>query len=116
MRWILALLVVGLFAGDARAEDEPEKSTNRVVIDRIEQEPSTLGGNRVRVYVSALSQLGGMLDLTDPKGTKLLGSSEIKAPFAIGRYAGTDSQTAIVIVVEATLAYADVLPVIADAL
>jgi hypothetical protein len=116
MRWILALLGVGLFAGDARAEEEPEKSTNRVVIDRIEQEPSTLGGNRVRVYVSALSPLGGMLDLTDPKGIKLLASSEIKAPFAIGRYAGTDSQTAMVIVVEATLAYADVLPVIADAL
>jgi hypothetical protein len=115
MRWI-ALLVACLVAGQARADDDGEKSTYRVVIDRVEHEPASVGGNRVRVYVSALSLLGGQLDLTDSKGIKLqAGSSEIKAPFAIGRYAGTDSHTAIVIVIQATLAYAEVLPVIADA-
>lgn len=117
MRCLLALLALGLVAGLARADDEAEKSTYRVVIDRVEHEPSTLGGNRVRLYVSALSLQGSLLDLTDGKALKLqAGSSEIKAPFAIGRYAGTDSHTAIVIVIEATLPYAEVLPVIADAL
>jgi len=114
---MLALLAAGLFAGQAFADDEAEKSTYRVVIDRVDHEPSTLGGNRLRVYVSALSLLGGLLDLTDPKAIKLqAGGSEIKAPFALGRYAGTESNTAIVVVVEATLPYAEVLPVITDAL
>ena len=120
MRWMLALLaitlIVGLTAG-ARADDETEKSTYRVVIDRVEHEPAAIGGQRLRVYVSATSLQGGQLDLTDSKGVKLqAGSSEIKAPFAIGRYAGTDSHTAIVIVLQATLPYAEVLPVITEAL
>ncbi len=114
---MLALLAACLVTGQARAEDEAEKSTYRVVIDRVEHEPSALGGNRLRVYISAVSLLGAQLDLTDPKGIKLqAGGSEIKAPFAIGRYAATDSHTAIVVVLQATVAYAEVLPVIADAL
>ena len=114
---MLALLVATLAATPAHADDEAEKSTYRVVIDRVEHEPSTLGGNRLRVYVSALSLLGGLLDLTDAKAIKLqAGGSELKAPFALGRYAGTDAHTAIVVVVEATLPYAEVLPVISDAL
>ena len=117
MRWMLALLLVGLVASDARADDETEKSTYRVVIDRVEHEPAAIGGERLRVYVSATSLQGGQLDLTDPKGMKLLaGASEVKAPFAIGRYAETDSHTAIVVVVQATQTYADVLPIITDVL
>lgn len=116
MRWLALVLV--LLATVARADDdETLKSTYRVVVDRIENEPSTLGGNRVRVFVSALSLNGGMLDLTSAKAAKTMaGGSELKAPFALGRYAGTESSTAIVIVVEATLQYAEVLPAIADAI
>ena len=44
------------------------------------------------------------------------GGSEIKAPFALGRYAATDAKTAIVVVVQANLQYAEVQPVIADGL
>ena len=117
MRWLLALIVVALFAGAARADDEAEKSTYRVVIDRIEHEPSVLGGKRVRVFVSALGLQGGVLDLGDIKSIKLqAGGSEAKHPFALGRYAGTESHTAIVVVLEATIQYADVLPAIVDAL
>jgi hypothetical protein len=117
MRWMLALLVVGLVATGTRADDETEKSTYRVVLDRVEHEPAAIGGQRLRVYVSATSLQGGQLDLTDPKGIKLqAGGSEIKAPFAIGRYAGTDSHTAIVVVIQATVPYAEVLPIITEAL
>lgn len=119
-RRVAALLVAGLVAWctrPARADDdETTKSTYRVVLDRVEHEPSPLGGNRLRVYVSALALQGGLLDLGDPKKLKLSVGSEVRAPFAIGRYAGTDASSAIVIVVEATAPYAEVLPVIADAL
>ena len=113
MRIWLALVAVALLAVHGHAQD----STNRVTVDRVEHEPSSLGGNRLRVYVSALSLLGGMLDLTAAKAVKLTaGGSEIKAPFALGRYAATDAQTAIVVVVQANLQYAEVQPVIADGL
>jgi hypothetical protein len=116
MRWLALVLV--LLATVARADDdETLKSTYRVVVDRVENEPSTLGGNRTRVYVSALSLNGGMLDLSDPKATKVTASgSEIRVPYALGRYAGVDSNTAIVVVVEATTQYADVLPTISEAI
>ena len=114
-RW-LALVLLAVLATAARADDDEQlKSTYRVVVDRIENEPSTVGGNRVRVFVSATSLNGGLLDLTDSKAIKAVaGTSELKAPFALGRYASSDSTTAIVVVVEATQAYAEVLPVIAD--
>lgn len=116
MRWLLALIALAL-ATAAYADDEAEKSTYRVVIDRIEHEPSVLGGKRVRVFVSALGLQGGVLDLGDIKSIKLLaGGSEAKQPFALGRFAGTESPMAIVVVIEATIQYADVLPVIAEAL
>jgi hypothetical protein len=117
MRWLALVLV--LLATVARADDDDEalKSTVRVVVDRIENEPSTLGGNRVRVFVSALSLNGGLLDLTDAKAMKATASgSEIKVPYAIGRYQEADANTAIVVVVEATVQYADVLSTIAEAM
>lgn len=111
MRIWLALVVAALLFTRARADD------NRIVIDRIDHEPSALGGGRVRVFVSAHSMLGAMLDLTGEKAVKLqAGGSEIKAPFAVGRYAETDAQTAIVVVVEATQPFAEVLPTILDGL
>jgi Inner membrane component of T3SS, cytoplasmic domain len=111
MRLWLAFVVVALLVVRGHADE------NKVVLDRIEHEPSTLGGNRLRVFVSAHSYLGGMLDLTAEKAIKLqAGGSEIKAPYAVGRYVGVDAQTAIVVLVEATQPYAEILPVIADGL
>lgn len=109
--WLIAatLLVVG---GTARAESA------RAVIDRIDLEPTPLGGFRLRAYVSALSLEGQHLDLTEPKSIKLItGTSELKAPMALGRYeAAADADTAIVIVVQATAEFTDVLRVIGEAL
>lgn len=111
MRIWLAVVVVALLVVRGHADE------NKVVLDRIEHEPATIGGTRLRVFVSAHSYLGGMLDLTADKAVKLqAGGSEIKAPYAVGRYAGAGAQTAIVVLVMATQPYAEQLPLIADGL
>jgi hypothetical protein len=110
-----ALLVV---ARPARADDEAAtKPSYRVVVDRVEHEPASIGGTRLRVFVSALTLNGGRLDLSEPKSIKtLVGSSALDAPFALGTYAAAGGSTAIVVVVQATLDYAEVLPVITETL
>lgn len=115
--WVLAaaLLVLAGLRGRATADD-----TNRAVIDRVDYEPAAIGGYRLRVYLSALSLDGQVLDLTDPKSIKLVaGASEVKAPYALGRFAAAevgDAQLALVVVVQATTDYTDVVRTIADAL
>jgi len=113
--WVLtAALVV---AAPVRADDEVEKSSYRVVVDRVELEPAVIGGQRLRVFVSAMTLGGQRIDLTDPKTVKVFtGSTELKEPFALGRYDGTGSDTAIVVLVQSTVEYTDVLPTIGDAL
>jgi hypothetical protein len=94
----------------ARADDAA--SSYRAVVDRVDLEPDTLHGLRLRVAVSALALQGQLLDLTDPKTVKLLvGGAKLNAPYALGRYstANVNADTAIVVVVEANLAYSDAL-------
>src|SRR5687767_11372063 len=102
----------------AHAEDEePAASLNRAMIDQVDLQPSVLTGQRLRITLSALTLQGGRLDLSEPKSIKaFLGTSELKAPYLLGTYAGTGMDTAIVIVVQASLDYAEVLPAIADAM
>ncbi|MBA3391064.1 MAG: FHA domain-containing protein [Deltaproteobacteria bacterium] len=98
-------------------DDETEKSSFNVVVDRVDLEPASIGGHRLRVFVSALSLQGQRLDLTDPKTIKTFaGTTELKVPYALGTYGALDVDTAIIVVVQATIEYAEVLPVIADAL
>lgn len=107
---VLALLVA---ASHAYAED----TSYFAVIDRVDLEPASIGGYRLRVYVSALSLQGQVLDLSDPKSVKLLlGRSERRLPFALGTYDATNSDTEMVVLVQATADFADALPSIADAL
>lgn len=117
---LLGGLFVGLVAG-ARpaaaqdAEDAPVKPSYRVVVDRILHEPSALGGTRLMIELSALTLQGQRLDLTDPKTIQTyVGASELRAPYALGTYDATDGATAIVVVLQATLEYDQVLPVIAE--
>ncbi|MGE0548759.1 MAG: hypothetical protein AB7O24_12020 [Kofleriaceae bacterium] len=99
----------------AHADDPP--ASYRAVIDRVELEPSLLGGTQLRVELSALALQGGLLDLTEPGAIKaVVGTSELRAPYLLGRYGATRSATAIVFVVQATLDYSDALPAIIDAL
>ncbi len=114
---VVAMLVLGASAAHAQDADETRHSY-RTVIDRVDLEPAAVTGLRLRVYLSAQTLGGQQLDLaSDAKSIKLyLGSSELKAPFALGAYAGTPSETAVVVLVQATLDYQDALPQIADAL
>src|SRR5258706_13419518 len=100
--WAIAvLLVLGMRPAGAQPADTMA-STNRAVIDRIDLEPSVLTGQRMRVYLSAVSLQGSLLDL-DFKSTKVLANgSELKAPFALGAYSGMTTETVIVVVVQAT--------------
>ncbi len=103
-----------LAAGPAHAQEGT--STYRAVIDRADLEPASVGGYRLRVYVSALDLDGQLLDLTEPKSIRMLaGRSPISAPYALGTFAASQTELAMVIVVQATSEYADVMRVIAEA-
>jgi hypothetical protein len=114
----LFLVVLLVLASVAHADDEePAKLSYRAVVDRVDLEPATLTGYRLRVYLSALALQGQMLDLTDPKSIKLyLGSGEKKVPYALGRYGATNGETAIVFMVQSSIDFTDALPMISEAL
>ena len=112
-----ALCVLGGGTGRAHADDAPAPSTYRAVIDRVDLEPAAIGGLRMRIELSALALQGQVLDLNDSKAIKVLvGGSKLDAPYALGSYAPTNADTAIAIVVQANLAYADAVPRIIAAL
>jgi len=101
----------------AAADDATQSTAFRAVIDRVDLEPAKLGGYKLRIGLSALSIQGQLLDLTDPKAIKaMVGASKLDAPFALGRYAATDADTAIIIAIEANLAFTEALPNVLTAL
>jgi hypothetical protein len=114
----VALFVLAAGPGLARADDVPSgPASYRAVIDRVDLEPASIGGFRMRVELSAMALQGQRLDLSDPKSIKLMVSgSKLDAPYARGLYGDTGSDTAIVFVVQANLAYGDVLQTIAATL
>jgi hypothetical protein len=116
----VALLVLCASVTSTAHAEDGERHTYRAVVDRIEYEPSTLTGMRLRIYLSALT-IGGQLlpDLGESQSIKIktyLGSSELKEPFALGTFEAARSDSAIVVLVQATLDFQDVLPMIADSL
>jgi hypothetical protein len=119
VKWIvLALIALVALPGRAFANEEGDvRPSYRIVVDRIEHEPASITGSRLAIFVSALTLQGQQLDLTEPNTIKtLVGASELKAPFAIGNFAATKEQVAMVVVVQATLEYQEVLPVLLEAL
>ncbi|MFN0247850.1 MAG: FHA domain-containing protein [Kofleriaceae bacterium] len=118
MKWIV-LAWIALVAVSARAfaDDENVKPSYRIVIDRIDHEPASITGSRLAIFVSALTLQGQQLDLHEPNTIKtLVGSSELRAPFAIGHFSETNERLAIVVVVQATLEYQEVLPIVLEQL
>lgn len=111
----VALLV---WARPARADDDaPSKPSYRILVDRLEHEPAAITGTRLRIHLSALTLQGQRLDLTDPKTIQTyVGPSQLKAPYALGTFGATDAALAVVLVVQATLDYQEVLPVLAETL
>ena len=118
MKRVIALALLVL-ASTARADggDDSTKPSYRAVVDRVDLEPASITGYRLRVYLSALALQGHLLDLTDPKSIKLyLGTSEKKLPYTLGTYAATAANTELVFVVQTTADFADALPMISDSL
>lgn len=112
---VLALLVATSVAYAQPAEDA--HPSYRVTVDRVDLEPASVTGYRLRVYLSALSLQGQLLDLGDPKSIRLFfGGSEKKIPFSLGTYDQTAGETEIVILVQATADFTEALPQIADSL
>jgi hypothetical protein len=112
-----ALLVALLLITASARADEEQKPSYRAVVDRVELEPASITGYRLRVFLSALALDGQQLDLTDPKSIRLyVGTAEKKVPYALGAYGATASDTAVVVLVQATQDFADALPTIAEAL
>jgi hypothetical protein len=119
VKWlVLALIALVAMPGRAFAdEDDGGAPTYRLVVDRIEHEPASITGSRLAIFVSALTLQGQQLDLSEPNTIKtMVGASELRAPFAIGNFAATKEQVAIVVVVQATLEYQEVLPIILEQL
>jgi len=121
VKWIVFALIA-LLAWPARAHaDDGEanvKPTYRLVVDRIEHEPASITGSRLTIFVSAMTLQGQRLDLASEANTikTLVGASELKAPYALGQFSATKEQLALVVVVQATLEYQEVLPIILEAL
>jgi hypothetical protein len=110
---VLGVACVLALRAPARADGDSPAST-RAVIDRVDLEPSTLDGLRLRVAMSALSLQGQIVDLPDAKSFRLLvNGGKLEAPLAIGSWSTTGGgELAIVVVLEANAAYADALPAV----
>jgi len=115
--WVIALtLALALLAAARPAYAQEGSSTYRAVLDRADLEPASIGGFRLRVYVSALTLDGQLLDLGESKSIKLTASrAELRAPFAIGTFAASQTELAVVFVIQATSEYADVIRAITEA-
>ena len=110
-------LLIALGRAPARADDAPPKPSYRLIVDRVDHEPAAITGTRLRIELTALTLQGQLIDLTDPKTIKTyLGASELKAPYALGTFGGTKEAIALVIVVQSTVEYTEVLPVIVETL
>jgi hypothetical protein len=112
--WVTCGALLLLLAAPARAQDAT--STYRAVIDRADLEPASIGGYRLRVHVSAMSVEGGVLDLTEPKSIKMTASrTEIRAPYALGTFAASQADLAMVFIVQATAEYTEAMRVMVEA-
>lgn len=87
------------------------------MIDQVVVEPSTVGGQRLRIYVSAMSLQGQALDLAEAGGVRVFaGGSKLDVPLAIGTFAPTKTDLAMVVITQVSADFTDVLPVINEAL
>ncbi|HEU4728075.1 MAG TPA: FHA domain-containing protein [Kofleriaceae bacterium] len=115
---VIGVALLGLVGRPSVAlADDAAPSSYRAVIDRVDLEPASVGGLRLRVKLSALSIQGQLIDLNGPRTVKLLiGGSKVEAPYALGLYGSTYADTAIVVVVQANADYAEALPRLIPAL
>ncbi|HTJ44491.1 MAG TPA: FHA domain-containing protein [Kofleriaceae bacterium] len=117
--WLAVVGVIALaLAIPARAHANP--TMQRVVIDRVELAPSpVLGYARMRLFVNAvdLSAAGKPMDVFGGGAWKLQISGDARqAPYLAGLYSSTDTDTAVVVIVETHAAYTQQLGAIKSAI
>src|SRR5437879_6127472 len=110
MRATLAV-VAGVLLALAIAPARANPTMQRIVIDRVDLEPSPVWGfARRRVFVSAvdLSAAGKVMPIYGDHGWKLqVAGAQVDVPYLAGLYGHAEADTAIVIVVETAAEYAD---------
>jgi len=95
----------------------PARADNHAVIDQVTLEPSSLGGQRLRIYLTALSLQGQVLEVGEAGTPRVsVDGRRLDLPYALGTYGEMKADTAIVVLVQAGFDFTDVLPVIGDAL
>ncbi len=96
----------------------PARADSHAVIDQAVLEPSTLGGQRLRVYVSALSLEGQLLEVGEAGTPRLfVNGHRLDLAYALGTYGELpNADTAIVVMIQSSFDFTDVLPVIVEAL
>lgn len=96
----------------ARTSHAQSKS---ITLDYLTLEPSRLPGTtKLRAYVSAMSIEGEQLAI-DPGNLKLeVSGSALRAPRGIGLFGLSDAELSVVIVIEATLEYSQIFPMLQE--
>ncbi len=97
-----------MFAGPRARAD------NHAFVDQVVLEPSSIGGQRLRILMSALTLEGQVVDSGTPR--VLIDKKRYEAPYTVGTYGATQSDTAIVVVVQSTVDFTEVLPIAGEAL
>lgn len=94
----------------------PARAPAQAVIDRVDLEPSPLwGSDRLRILFSDVSVQGGLVDIATTKGVRLMvGTSEKKLPMILGHFGKTDIPLAVAIIVQSSLDFSEVLPLVRD--
>lgn len=109
---LVALVATLASPGVARAEGT---STTTVTLDSVTLEPSRLSGFlRLRAYVSAMNLQGESLPVPPGNMRLMIGGSQLRAPYGIGQFAQSDADLSVVIVIETSVEYTEVLPVIQE--
>ncbi len=118
MRRTVRLGVAGLLLAAAALAPRPARAAGpRLLLDRAELEPSWFGGlARLRLRVTAIQLEGALIPVggTDPF-VLVVGGSRRREPYLVGRHAGSDGATAVVIVVHTGWEMRDELDAIRDA-
>jgi hypothetical protein len=91
-------------------------STTNVTLDAVTLEPSRLTGfSRLRAYVSAINLQGELFPVPPGNLRLVVGGSQLRAPYGVGQFGQSDAELSVVIVIETSVEYSQVLPAIQEA-
>lgn len=110
------LLALAWPAAADDADDEAARTTYRLTLDRAELSPAAIGGQRLHVFVSAMTLEGSWLELEPGTLEITAGASKLDEPATTGFYGATHGDLALVLVVQTSTGFEPVLPAIVEAI